>query len=107
MAILYSMVGAYLVIEGGSVSERTGLLWVLIFAILVALWATNDKSVRREEKPFEYSFFVFLFWPIALPYHLIRSRGVEGLLMFLGFLTIHELPTFVMTMVWVYLEPVR
>jgi hypothetical protein len=106
MSLLYSMAGAYMIIKGGAVSDRTGLLWVLAFALLVALWAKNDKELRNEQKPFEYSFFVFLFWPFVLPYHLIRSRGVEGLLMFIGFLAMHELPYYIATLAWVYFKPV-
>ena len=105
MSLLYSVVAVYLVIKGGAVSDRTGLLWVLSYAVLVALWAQNDKELRHEQKPFEYSFFVFLFWPLVLPYHLIRSRGMDGLLMFIGFVAMHELPFYVATIAWVYLQP--
>ena len=103
LSVLYSMLAVYVVIKGGAVSGRTGILWVIVFALLVALWTKNDKDKDREQKPYEYSFFVFLFWPIVLPYHLIRSRGIEGLLMFLGFLAMHELPSVVATMTWAYL----
>jgi hypothetical protein len=59
----------------------------------VALWANNDARIRGEQKPFEYSFFIFLLWPVALPYHLIKNRGIDGLVMFIGFLALHELPS--------------
>ena len=104
LSILYSMLAVYVVVKGGTVSGRTGILWVIVFALLVALWTKNDKDKDHEQKPYEYSFFVFLFWPIVLPYHLIRSRGMEGLLMFLGFLAMHELPSVVATMTWAYLS---
>ncbi len=74
------------------------------FAIIVALWARNDVRARGESKPFEYAFFVFLLWPVVLPYHLIKNRGIDGLVMFIGFLAIFELPHFLAWMAWGYLR---
>lgn len=102
MSVAYSAVAAYIVAHGGAISDGTGILWILIFAVLVALWAKNDAAARNEQKPFEYSYFVFLLWPVVLPYHLVKSRGIEGLLLFLGFLAIHELPSVVAITTWAY-----
>lgn len=102
MSILFSAAAAYVVLKGGEFPPRTGILWVIIFALLVALWAKNDAEIRNEQKPFEYSYFIFLFWPVALPYHLIKSRGIEGLVLFLGFLAIHELPYVIAVFAWAY-----
>jgi FtsH-binding integral membrane protein len=102
ISITYSVVAAIAVFKGGALSDRTGILWILCFAMLVALWAKNDARARGEQKPFEYSYFVFLLWPVVLPYHLIKNRGTDGLVMFLGFLAIHELPSFVAVMAYAY-----
>ena len=102
MSVLYTVAASYMVLHGGSLSDRNGILWVAAFAMLVALWTKNDALLRNERKPFEYSYFLFLFWPIMLPYHLIRSRGTEGLLMFLGFLAMHEMPGAVAMTIWAY-----
>lgn len=102
ISVFYSVVAAVAVFKGGMLSNRTGILWIVCFAMLVALWAKNDARARSEQKPFEYSYFVFLLWPIVLPYHLIKNRGVDGLVMFIGFLAIHELPSFVAVMAYTY-----
>lgn len=98
----YSAAAGYAVLAGNSLSDRTGYLWVIIFAILVALWAKNDAESRNQQKPFEYSYFVFLLWPVVLPYHLIKTRRMEGLVLFFGFCLVYLLPDVVALSVWAY-----
>lgn len=105
ISVSYTVVAAITAFKGGMLSERTGVLWIICFAVLVALWAKNDARARGEQKPFEYSYFVFLLWPVVLPYHLIKNRGVDGLVMFIGFLAIHELPSIVAVMAYAYASP--
>ncbi len=105
ISVSYTVVAAITAFKGGMLSERTGVLWIICFAMLVALWAKNDAKARGERKPFEYSYFVFLLWPAVLPYHLIKSRGIDGLVMFIGFLAIHELPSMVTVVAYVYASP--
>ena len=78
--------------QGSGSSTSTMMLWTFIFAVLVALWAQTDAESSHKEIPFEYSFFVFLFWPPMLAYYLIKTRGFRGCLMFLGFLTLYSMP---------------
>ena len=103
MSVLYSAAAGYAALTGNTLSYRTALLWAVIFAVLIALWAKNDARLRSEQKPFEYSYFVFLFWPVVLPYHLIKSRGLEGLVLFLGICLMYWLPDIVAITTWTYL----
>lgn len=98
----YSAAAGYAVQAGNSLSDRTGYLWVIIFSLLVALWAKNDAESKNQQKPFEYSYFVFLLWPAVLPYHLIKSRGMEGLVLFFGFCLVYVLPDVVAVTMWAY-----
>lgn len=70
------------------VSNSTQTLWGLVFLLLSILWANIDANRNSFEKPFDFGFLVYIFWPIALPWYLYTTRGVEGLLIFLGFITI-------------------
>ena len=78
--------------QGSGSSTATIALWTVIFAVLVALWAETDAECHHKEIPFEYSFFVFLFWPPLLAYYLIKTQGFRGCLIFLGFLTLFSMP---------------
>lgn len=104
MSVIYGAAAGYTALTGNTLSYRTALLWAAIFAVLIALWAKNDARLRSEQKPFEYSYFVFLFWPVVLPYHLIKSRGLEGLVLFLGICLMYWLPDIVAITVWMYLD---
>ena len=73
--------------------EATPTVWALVFAILAAIWVQRDAEQRRLPVPFEFSFLVYVLLPLALPYHLIRTRGWKGLLHLLGFVLIFVLPT--------------
>jgi hypothetical protein len=103
ISILYGLVEILAALEEQATSEGTKYLWSIVFALVIALWTGNDAKSRDLYKPYEYSYFVFLFWPFVLPYHLIKTRGTEGLLMFLGVLGLYFLPFISGLVAWAYL----
>ena len=44
----------------------------------IALWVRGDAHRRRRPLPYDLDSFVFLFWPIAAPVYLLRTRGLSG-----------------------------
>jgi len=97
-----SIVTAYAVYMGGTISDITVSIWSVVFSLLVAFWTSLDAKTKQLYKPFEYSFFVFIFWPLVLPYHLIKTRGHEGFLMYAGICGLYLLPLFFDLFIWVY-----
>jgi hypothetical protein len=82
-------------------SESTQILWWFVFSILVAVWLKNDIVERGSDTSRQYPHFVlFLFWPLLLPYQLIASRGLEGVVLFLGFAATYMAPYLVQLVVW-------
>jgi hypothetical protein len=81
-------------LSGGSdVSRRSERVWFLSFSILVTLWAYNDRNNHRGQEPRDYPYFLmFLFWPVVLLYHLMRSRHLKGLAIYLAFLATYLAP---------------
>jgi hypothetical protein len=69
----------------GSVSQQ----------LFVALWVYLDRQGRRLNLPFEFEAFVFVAWPILLPYYLVKSRGARGLLLAALFFALLILPSVV------------
>ena len=98
----YSVLEVFLVRRGTSSSDSTSLLWSIVFAVIVALWTQGDVKERKLVPPYEYSFFVFLFWPVVLPYHLVKTRGMEGLVLFTGFVGLWWLPAISAIYTYVY-----
>ena len=88
---IYSLIVASEELVTGTNLYRT---WMLIFSFLVAIWAVEDKKLEEKEKNFSYGFLVLILWPVLLLYHLIKSRGIEGLLVYMGFWALYVLPNF-------------
>tara|TARA_R110001599_G_C12250064_1_gene659484 strand:+ start:2785 stop:3114 length:330 start_codon:yes stop_codon:yes gene_type:complete len=75
-----------------TVSASTDLAWALFFVILVSLWVQRDSQGKDFDKPFDFGLFLYLFLPFLLFYYLVRTRGFEGVVTYLGFLSIYWLP---------------
>ena len=74
--------------KGDLVSDSTQTLWALIFFILTIAWTMADAKINNIEKPFDYGFLLYIFWPIAFPYYLYTTRGLDGLVLFIGFISL-------------------
>ena len=98
----YCVVSGFAVSRGKEVSTSIDVLWNVAFAALVALWARNDDRfpITRSKGDSSY-LLIFAFWPIVLLNHAVRSRGVDGLVLYLGFLGIFFAPFLVQMVVFV------
>ena len=74
--------------KGEVVSDATQSLWGIIFIVLNIMWAIADTESNDFEKPFDFGFLMYIFWPIAFPYYLFATRGIEGIVLFIGFVSI-------------------
>ena len=73
-------------LAGEVVSVYTQSLYGGVSLLLSILWAYNDAKRAGIHRPIDFGFFIYFFWPIALPWYLIRTRGLEGALVFSGFI---------------------
>ena len=60
-----------------------GFLW------LITAWLFTDSRKRGINLAYEMGMFLYIAWPIYMPYHLIKTRGARGLLVILGFLVVY------------------
>lgn len=74
--------------QGEVVSDETQSLWGFIFLVITIIWVIADSETNDFKKPFDFGFLIYLFWPVALPYYLITTRGFEGFVFFLGLMSI-------------------
>jgi|CEGE01.1.fsa_nt_gi hypothetical protein len=74
--------------KGEVVSDLTQTLWAFMFFILSTMWSAQDSKARNIHRPFDFGFIIYILWPISFPAYLIATRGVEGIITFLGFLAI-------------------
>jgi hypothetical protein len=76
-------------------------LWTITFTLILTWWVYADRGARNFQSPYEFEYFVFLLWPIAVPYYLYRRLGGRGLVVGLGILFLYFVPFFVAAFVYV------
>jgi hypothetical protein len=102
LSIALTAAYSYIGYSDGELSANTSNLWSVAFSILIANWCQKDNRTGKFEKPFEFGFFVFLMWPAVLPYYLVKTRGHEGFLLFIGVGTLFLLPFISFNLAWLY-----
>lgn len=67
---------------------RPGFVFLYFLGVQWALawWVLVDCRERGIHASIDHGWFVFFAWPVALPYHLIRTRGARGCLVIAGIL---------------------
>ncbi len=73
-------------IRGEVVSDSTQSTWGFVFVVLSIMWAYADSKQRQFHKPFEFGFVAYVLWPLVFPWYLVTTRGIEGAVLFFGFL---------------------
>ena len=102
ISLLMSIVDVALNLQGREVSELTYVIWNFIFFISTVLWVKYDAQKNHFPRPFEFDFLVYLFWPVAFPWYLIKTRGIEGILLLSGFIALFLAPWVSGLIVYVY-----
>ena len=69
-------------------SDATQAAWGIIFILLSIFWAYYDAKESNFDGPFEFGFLVYIFWPVALPWYLVTTRGLEGVFVLLGLIAL-------------------
>jgi hypothetical protein len=61
------------------------LLYWIGFLWAVGWWLRTDSRKRNVAVVYDLGFFLYIAWPIVMPYYLVKTRGAKGLLLILGF----------------------
>lgn len=65
--------------------ELFTLLYALGFLWAVGWWLRSDSRGRGVGWPLDTGLFLYIAWPVILPYYLLKTRGLKGLLVILLF----------------------
>jgi len=101
-ALGMTLVECLAALKGEEVSGGTHVLWGFVSLLLTALWANEDSKTSEFEKPFEFGFLIYMLWPILFPWYLYKTRKAEGLMMFIGVLSLFYGPWLAGLVVYVY-----
>ena len=58
-----------------------GIPWI------VGWWLLRDSRSRGIAWSCDVGMFLYIAWPLIMPYYLVKSRGAKGLLVILGFVS--------------------
>jgi hypothetical protein len=61
------------------------LQYVVLFW-LVGDWLMKDNRQHHIDWVFDMGFFLYLAWPLIIPFYLFKTRGVKALLIIAGFI---------------------
>lgn len=76
-----------------------GIVW------LVGWWLRTDSRKREFRLVYDLGLFLYIAWPIVLPYYLFKTRGIRGLLVILGFVGVYIGGAVVGMMLYLFLAP--
>ena len=61
------------------------LLYPFAFLWVIGWWLLRDSRKRGVKWVFDMGLFLYIAWPLIMPYYLLKTRGAKGLLVILGF----------------------
>lgn len=64
---------------GVTLIHLVGMLWA------IGWWLRTDSRRRGVLAVYDLGLFLYLAWPLVMPYYLLKTRGARGLLVILGF----------------------
>jgi hypothetical protein len=64
------------------------ILYPVVTTWLVWWWIKEDSAGTRESWPIDLGLFLFVAWPVIVPYYLIKTRGISGLVGVVAFIAI-------------------
>lgn len=105
LAICVSTIEILLNLQGKEVSGFTQSMWGFVFVALTILWAYYDVETEDFIKPFDFGFLIYIFWPIAFPWYLLKTRGIEGVLIYIGFISLWLGPWLAGCVTYIYFTP--
>lgn len=95
LVLLAAVIGAFAIARGSEISRGAGYLWYATFSYVVTLAVEADRKSRHLSAPFEYAAFVFVAWPLVVPYYLYQIKGWGGIFLGLGLVVFSCVPDLV------------
>jgi hypothetical protein len=88
LIITQIVTGAY-VASGREPPPVFSLIYLFGFLWIIGWWLRDDARRRGISWVYDIGFFLFLAWPFVMPYYLLKSRGIKGILVLLAFIAVY------------------
>jgi hypothetical protein len=78
VSLLAAVGGALYAINGMAPSSAFLMLYYVGVTWALSWWVLADCRLRGIGTSVDHGWFAFQWWPILLPYHLLKTRGLQG-----------------------------
>jgi hypothetical protein len=96
--------GVYLA-SGRETPPTFAAVYVFGFLWMIGWWLRDDSKRREIRWVYDIGFFLYLAWPFVLPYYLLKSRGLKGILAVLAFIGVYIRATVLGIVLYLLLAP--
>lgn len=96
VSIVEILKAIYLPEAGNSLAQ----LWAAISVLLIWHWVYFDATNQKFHRPFSFGMCIQVYWYLAVPWYCIKTRGLKGLLIPVGFLFLLMAPEFFRAMTY-------
>jgi glucose dehydrogenase len=70
-------------------AEHLTTVYQLVIILLSVIFVEREnRRFQHVYHPYELGLLIWIFWPVFLPYYLVKTRGKIGILMFGGLIAI-------------------
>ena len=81
-------------------ADHLDMLYQLVIVLLsVIYFERENRRYRHLYHPHEFGMFIWIFWPLIVPYYLVKTRGLVGILIFIG-LIVFLIVQFLVILIW-------
>lgn len=88
MLVAHAIEGFYLA-RGVEIPGLYTLIGRLTFFWLIGWWLLKDSRRHGFKWVYDIGFFLFVAWPLIMPYYLFKTRGIKALLTITIFLAVY------------------
>ena len=105
--LLYSFLIITQIIDGIYLPSRIRplpaftFLRALMFLWIIGWWLQRDSRKRNVKWILDMGMFLYIAWPIIMPYYLFKTRGIKGFLPVILFIGIYLGATLIGVMIYV------
>ena len=81
-------------------ADHLDRLYQLVIVLLSVIYLEREnRRFHYLYHPHEFGMFIWFFWPLIVPYYLVKTRGAVGIFVFLGLIAL-LIVQFLVILIW-------
>ena len=100
LAAMFAVLWSLYAFAGQAPPESVWMLTDWCLSLFIVYWLIIDARSRHRVPCHDFGFLVYIFMPVAVPWYLVWTRGMRGLLTLGAFAGLFLLPRVAFVVVW-------